>query len=280
MDEARALQLIDEIDESLNELLEKHFFNPEIFIILDDVDADRREIDAARSKLSEAVWVRLHSIASSVYSGTMRRGDVSSFYDVVSRLGMHHTKVMIILLGFHQLANRDREVEVIFARSFATSVMASILAFQMGFRESSAQRAELGGLFLEIGRQMIVLYKNTINPDSPEIDDAFIETYHPSLAIKIINRFSLPDFLETIVQDQTVILEENAVSLPGVVYLAWDMVRASFQKYGNRLVIRCQEPKPGTDVSRNLEAIIRNKFRAASLDNHLILQRVPRLHTI
>jgi hypothetical protein len=280
MDEARAFQLIDEIDANLNEMVQNHFFNPEIFVTLDNVDAGRHEIDSAREKISEAVWLRLQSIASSVYSGNLRRGDVSSFYDVVSRLGMHHTKIMIILLGFHQFGSKDRDLEVIFARSFATSVMANMLAFQMGFREGSAQRAELGGLFLEIGRQMMVTYKKTSDPESAEIDDAFIEAYHPYLAVKIIKRFSLPDYLQTIVLAQTVILEENALSLPGVVYLARDMVRASFQKYGNRLVIRCQTPRPGTDVSRTLEALIRDKFHAAGLDKHLILLRVPRIHNL
>jgi hypothetical protein len=54
----------------------------------------------------------------------------------------------------------------------------------------------------------------------------------------------------------------------------------SFRKYSNRLVLRCQTPRPGTDVSRTLEAIIRDKFKAAGLDNYLILLRVPRIHDL
>ena len=115
MDDSRAFELIDQIDANLNEMVQCHFFNPEIFTTLDNVDASRHEIDSARGKIDEAVWLRLQGIAGSVYSGNLRRGEVSSLYDVVSRLGMHHTKVMIILLAFHQLANRDRDVEIIFA---------------------------------------------------------------------------------------------------------------------------------------------------------------------
>jgi len=280
MDETRAFQLIDEVDTNLTGILQDHFFNPEVFTTLDNTDAGRREIDAARGKISEAVWLRLQGIASSVYSGNLRRGEVSSLYDVVSRLGIHQTKVMIVLLGFQQIGNKDRDMEIIFNRSFATSIMANILALQMGFREESAQRAELGGLFLDIGRQIMVLYRKTDHPGFPEIDEAFIETYHPYLAMKIIKRFSLPDYLQTLVLAQTVILEENAVSLTGVVYLARDMVRASFQKYGNRLVIRCETPKPGSDERRTLEAIIRDKFHAAGLDDYLIILRVPRTHEL
>jgi len=278
MDETRAFQLIDEIDTNLTGILQDHFCNPEVFTTLDNADAGRREIDSARGKISEAVWLRLQNIAGSVYSGNLRRGEVSSLYDVVSRLGIHQTKVMIMLLGFQQFGSKDRELEIIFIRSFATSVMANILALQMGFREASAQRAELGGLFLEIGRQMMLLYKKTSHPGSSEVDDAFIEAYHPYLAMKIIQRFSLPDYLQTIALAQTVILEENAVSLSGVVYLARDMVRASFQKYGNRLVIRCEAPRPGTDESRTLQAVIRDKFHAAGFDDHLIILRIPRAH--
>ncbi|HPJ97413.1 MAG TPA: HDOD domain-containing protein, partial [Syntrophales bacterium] len=199
MDDTRAFQLIDEIDAKLTELTQNQFLNPEIFAVLDNVEADRRAIDAARGKIGEALWLRLQDIAGSVYAGNIRRGEVASFYDVVSRLGTHQTKVMIMQLGFHQSANRDPEAERLFARSFATSVMAGVLAWQMGFRENSAQRAELGGLFLEIGRQMMTSYKKTIAPGSGEIDDAFIDTYHPYLAAKIVKRFTLPDYLQTIV---------------------------------------------------------------------------------
>jgi hypothetical protein len=150
----------------------------------------------------------------------------------------------------------------------------------MGYPENAIQRAELGGLYLETGRQMMVLYRKNQPQASTEIDDAFIDTYHPYLAVKAIKRFSLPDYLQTIVLAQTVILEENAISLPGVVYLARDMVLTSFRKYSNRLVLRCQTPRPGTDVSRTLEAIIRDKFKAAGLDHYLILLRVPRIHEL
>jgi len=280
MDDIRAFQLIDEIDEQLPKLVKDQTFNPEILNILDNLDADRRDIDAIPWKIGKAVWLRIQDIAAATYSGNLRQGTVSSFYDMVTRLGMHQTKVMIMQLGFHQSADRDPQLERLFARSFATSIMAGVLAFQMGYPEAAIQRAELGGLYLETGRQMMVLYRQNNIHTSTEIDDVFIDTYHPYLAAKIVKRFALPDYLQTIVLAQTVILEENAISLPGVVYLARDMVLASFRKYGNRLVLRCQTPRPGTDVSRTLEAIIRDKFHAAGLDQYLIILRVPRIHEL
>ncbi len=278
MDDIRAFQLIDEIDKQLPELVKDQSFNPDVLNILDDLDADRRAIETIPAQIGEAVWLRIQEIAAAMYSGNLRQGAATSFYDIVTRLGMYQTKVMIMQLRIHQSADRDPQMERLLARSFATSIMAGVLALQMGFSENAIQRAELGGLYLEIGRQMMVLYRKRHAHASAEIDDTFIDAYHPYLAVKLIRRFSLPDYLQTIVLAQTVILEENAVSLAGMIYLARDMVLTSFRKYGNRLVLRCQTPRPGTDVSRTLEAIIRDKFHAAGLDQYLIILRVPRIH--
>lgn len=277
MEETRAFELIETIDKYLTTLLSKTFLNPEIFSVLDDVNIGRQELNQVQKKMNEIVWIRLQNIASAAYSGNLRHGEVLSFYDVVSRLGIQNTKVLIMMIGMQQSSPADRDVENVFARNFSTSVMASILAKQCGFRDRSIQRAELGGLFLGIGRLAMTLYRKTMTNESKEINDAFIDTYHRFLAVKIIKRFALPDFLMPIILTKTVLFEENVISLPGVVYLARDMVRSSFQKYGNRLIIRCTIPRPETDVSRTIEAIIRDKFRTAGLEKYLVILRVPQL---
>jgi hypothetical protein len=275
MEETRAFQLIEAIDKYLTTLSNNTFFDPDVFSILDDANIGRRELNQVQKKINEIVWLRLQSIASAVYSGNLRRGEVSSFYDVVSRLGTQKTKVLIMMIGIQQSPLADHEVKNVFARNFSTSVMANILAQQCGFRDESVQRAELGGLFMGIGRLAISLYKKDRIDESKEIDNTFIDTYHRFLAVKIISRFALPHFLKPIILTKSVLLEENVISLPGVVYLARDMVRSSFQKYGNRLIIRCTIPRPETDVSRTLEAIIRDKFLTAGLEKYLVILRVP-----
>jgi len=242
------------------------------------VNASRKDIELIRNKISDEIWLRLQGIASSVYFGSLRRGDVSSFHDVVTRLGMYQTKAMIITLALYHYGGNEKDVEIIFARCYATSVMAHILAIQMGFTEEVAWRAELGGLLLEIGKKMMVVYKKTSDHKSEEIDDDFIESYHPYLGDRIIKRYSLPDYLGSIILARQVILEENIISLPGVVYLAYDTICTSFDKYDNRLVIKCQTPMPTTDVSRTLEAIIQDKFRAVGLEQYLHIFRIPRIY--
>lgn len=277
MEETRAFHLIETIDEYLTTLSKKAFFDPEILSMLDDVNIGRRELNQVQRKMNEIVWLRLQSIASATYSGNMRQGEVSSFYDVVSRLGIEKTKVLIMMIGIQQASPTDRDVESVFARNFSTSVMANILAQQYGFRDRSVQRAELGGLFLGIGRLAMTFYRKTMANEAKEINDAFIDTYHRFLAVKIIKRFALPDFLTSIILAKTVLFEDNALSLPGIVYLARDMVRSSFLKYGNRLIVRCTIPRPDTDVSRTIEAIIRDKFRTAGLEKYLVVLRVTPL---
>ncbi|HYA13250.1 MAG TPA: HDOD domain-containing protein [Syntrophales bacterium] len=280
MEVDRAFQLIDKIETTMADSIDSRFFHPVVFTTLDNVNASRKEIDLLRDKIGDDIWMRLQGIAGSVYFGSLRRGEVSSFYDVVTRLGMDQTKAMIVALALYQYGRNEKDVEVIFARCYATAVMAQMLALQMGFREDAAGRAELGGLLLEIGKKMMVVYRKTFDHKSEEIDDDFIESYHAYLGERIVKRYAMPDYLRSIILARQVILEENIVSLPGVVYLAYDTVCVSFRKYDNRLVLKCQTPRPGTDVSRTLEAIIQDKFRALGLEQYLHIFRIPKIYDL
>jgi hypothetical protein len=215
-----------------------------------------------------------------VYVGTLRRGHVGSFYDVVNCLGMHRTKALILVLAHHHAGLADPEVETIFARSYATAVMAEILAGQMGFREDSIRKAELCGFFLEIGRKFLVIYNRKFAGESGTLDDEFIETYHPYLADKIVSRYCLPEYVRTALLARNLIVEEDTLSLAGIVHLAHDTVQASFRKNSNRLVLKCQVPRPGTDVTRTLEAIVTEKFKAVGLENYLHVIRIPRIQDL
>ena len=181
---------------------------------------------------------------------------------------------------FYNHGKHDHEVETVFARSFATSVMATILASQVGFREDALRKAELCGLFMEIGRSVMVLYKKMYSDGEERLDDDFIDTYHPYLGDRIVKRYELPDYIRTVILARNLILEENSISLVGIVQMAHNTVTASFQKYNNMLVIKCQVPRPATDVTRTLEAILTEKFSAIGLKNYLYIIRIPRLYDL
>lgn len=280
VDVDEAFRLIDAIDDTLARKVLAASISPEVFSTLDDINAGRREIEGIEFKINEAIRLRLKAIASSVYIGSLRRGNVGSFYDVINCLGMHRTKALIIVLTNQHAGLTDPEVEAIFARSYATSVMAEILAGQMGFREDGIKKAELCGFFLEIGRKFLVIYNRKFAGENEKLDNEFIETYHPYLADKIVARYCLPEYVRTALLARNLIVEENHVSLAGIVHLAHDTVEASFRKNNNRLVLKCQVPRPGTDVTRTLEAIVMEKFKAVGLENYLHVIRIPRLQDL
>jgi hypothetical protein len=280
MDVDEAFRLIDRIDEVMAKKIQFASVPPDVFRTLDDVNASRREIEQIEPKLNESVNLRLKAIASSVYIGTLRRGDISSFYDVVNCLGTNRTKALLFMLSNDCQGIMDEEVETIFARSYATAVMAEILANQTGFREDGIRKAELCGLFLEVGRRFMVIYKKLYPGDAEKMDEDFIETYHAYLADKIVGRYSLPDYVRSVILSRNLILEENHVSLAGLVYLAHDTVQTSFRKNNNKLVIKCQIPRPATDVTRTLEAIVTEKFKVVGLEKYLHIIRIPRIHDL
>jgi hypothetical protein len=280
MDVDEAFRLIDRIDEVMAKKIQFASVPPDVFRTLDDVNASRREIEQIEPKLNESVNLRLKAIASSVYIGTLRRGDISSFYDVVNCLGTNRTKALLFMLSNYCQGIMDEEVETIFARSYATAVMAEILTNQTGFREDGIRKAELCGLFLEVGRRFMVIYKKLYPGDAEKMDEDFIETYHAYLGDKIVGRYSLPDYVRSVILARNLILEENHVSLAGLVYLAHDTVQTSFRKNNNKLVIKCQIPRPATDVTRTLEAIVTEKFKVVGLEKYLHIIRIPRIHDL
>ena len=276
----QALALIEKIDRTMA----GHFFGAnipaDVFQSLDDPNLGRQDLELIGFKLGDDLCLKLTAIANSVYLGTLRRGSVDSFYDVVNCLGMEKAKALIIMLTRHIHGQTDPDMEVIFARSYATSILAMLLAGQMGLREDVIKKAELCGLYLEIGRKMMILYRKDFPEDAAILSNGFIDSYHPYLGEKIVKRYGLPDYVRQVILARNLILEENHLSPAGIVYMAYDTVHNSFQKFQNRLVLKCQIPRPATDVTRTLEAIITEKFRAVGLEKYLHIIKIPKLYDL
>lgn len=280
MDIGLALAFIEKIDLVLAKQLLGPNLSADILRELDTPDVGKQALDTIGLKLGEELCLKLTAIANSIYLGTLRRGNVDSFYEVVNCLGTEKTKALIIMLTRHMDGRVDPDMEAIFARSYATSIMAMILAGQTGLREDVIKRAELCGLYLEIGRKFMILYKKMFPKESDPLTDGFIALYHPYLGEKIVRRYGLPEYVRQVILARNVLLEENHISLAGIVYIAHDTVRNSFQKFHNRLVLKCEVPRPGTDVTRTLEAIITEKFRALGLEKYLHIIKVPKLYDL
>ncbi|MEN6330754.1 MAG: HDOD domain-containing protein [Smithella sp.] len=245
-------------------------FSPEVLDVLDNVEAGSQEIEMIKLKISNEILMLVFSIANSAYYKNIRKGKISSFYEVVTSLGMHHVKVMIIILALKILARDDKEMEIIFIRSVVSAVFGKILAQQFGMREDNARRVELGGLFSEIGTMTILLYKKLHASHDERIDETFVKKYHPYLAERLIEQFSLPDYLKQVVFSQSIVLEEDYITISGITRLAIDFVAESFYKFHNQLVVEDLSPTVSShDEAVSLAKIIEHQFDAVGLGKYL-----------
>jgi hypothetical protein len=272
MDSDEVVDLLDMIEEKMMDKMTLGF-SPEVLGVLDNVEASNSEIELLKVRIGNEILMRVFNIANSAYYGSLRKGSIYTFYEVVTRLGMNHTKALIIIFALQIMARDDKEIEIIFARSYASSVLGKILALQFGMREDNAKRVELGGLFSEVGKMIIVLYKKLHAADDERIDEAFIKKYHPYLSERIIEKFVLPDYLKQMVFADSVVVEANYLTTSGMAQLAVNVVSASFSKFGNRLVIEALPLPAGQDQNLSLDAIMEEQFNAVGLGKYLRIIR-------
>lgn len=268
MQQEDILSLLDVIEQKMLDA-ETLGFSPDVLAILDNVEASNNEIEMMKFRIGQEILMKIFNVANSAYYGSLKKGAIHTFYEVVTRLGMSHTKALIIILAQQFLARDDEKVETIFARSFAASIIGKILAQQMGLREDMAKKVELGGLFSEIGRMILLVYKKLHAPDDERIDEIFIEKYSPYLTERIIEVFALPDYLKAMIFQEGLVVEANYITLSGITRLAVQFVHASFSKHGNHLVLEPLALPPGHDQIVSLDHIIQDQFNAVGLGKYL-----------
>jgi hypothetical protein len=244
-------------------------FDPLVLSLLDDPNASQKDIENLKVKLGPDIFNHLFGIANSAYHGSLKAGKVQHFFDVVTRLGMEHTKVVILMFAMQRLVRGVMEAELLYAKSFASSVVGRILARGLGFRDDAARKVELGCLLFHFGFLMMLVYRNRYQDGEVRIDDVFIGQYQFCLTERIINRFQLPDYLLEMVNTRSLDLERLGISLSGVVRVAVDVVEMSFRQFDNRLVIQSPKVSPREEASVSLGIIIEEQFAAAGLRKYL-----------
>ena len=278
MDTDKAHQILLDIEDKILNRVNLGF-DPEVLDLLNNPDASERQIELLKAKIGDEILAKLFSVANSVYYGQLKRGPVDTFYKVVSRLGMDFARVLIIFLAFAALS-KDKEVKIIFAKSFATSLLGGrILAKEFGLRDNDAKKVELGGLLLEIGKIIIAIYRSLYNDDyeQAEIEEDFISQYHSLLGLKIVDKFKLPEFLKDMISTECLTLETELISLSGIVIVAYSIVDSSFRRFGNKLVIASPMPDPNGTVVHTIGAVVEETFRAVGLAGYIeiIRQSLP-----
>jgi HD-like signal output (HDOD) protein len=276
MDAEKVNQIILDIeDKILNNV--KLGFDPDVLAVLSNPDANESEIELLKSKIGDEILARIFGIANSIHFGHLRRGTVDTFYKVVSRLGMDFARVLIIFLSFAALS-KDREVKNICAKNFATSIIGSrILAKDFGLRDSDIRRVEIGGLLFEIGRIIIALYRSLYKDDyeQAQIGEDFVTQYQSYFGTKIVEKFSLPDFVKDIISTKGLSLETEFISLSGIVIVACSIVELSFRRFNNKLVLFSPMPDPEGMIVHTTGAVIEETFKAVGLGGYIEIIRPP-----
>lgn len=250
-------------------------FDPSILLVLDNVEIGQREIENLKSRLGPAIFTYLFNIANSAYHGSLKMGSVQHFYDVVARLGMQYTKVLILQYAVHSLARGGREAEIVYAKSFAASVVGRIMARGMGFKDEEARRVELACLLSSLGVLMMIVYRHRYQEGDLVLSDEFIEQNHPFLTERIIRRFGLPEYLNEMLLSNCLTLGRMDLALPSVVKLAIATVEWSFRTMDNKLVLRSSYATLEDRFSPSLAGIIEDKFAAVGLKKYLSILSAP-----
>jgi hypothetical protein len=250
-------------------------FDSEVLSVLDDPNASQKEIEDLKVKLGPDLFNHLFSIANSAYHGSLKMGRVRHFFDVVTRLGMEHTKVAILMFAMHRLARGDMEAELLYVKSFAASVIGRILARGLGFNDDSARKVELGSLFFHFGFLMMLVYRSRHQDQVFHIDDDFIQRHQLFLTERIITRFNLPDYLLEMIMTRCLSIDRMGVKLSGVVQMAIAIVERSFQQFNNRLVVKSPMSSSDDGGSITLGFIIEEQFSAAGLRQYLQIVTQP-----
>ena len=240
-------------------------FDPSVLIVLDNEDAHQQDIERIKFRIKENIVARLMARANSVVMfGKIKSGDAGSFTKVVLRMGMKTAKIYILALALFLL---DPALEPLAARSFSRAILGHLLAEELGFKSTMAERVEMGGLLLEIGRIPAILYEIK---ESITLDERFTSTYHPLLGLIILRKYELPDYLEETLLHNHLSFLHRSLSPRGVIGLADLVVKDSFSRHGKFIF---ESPLPDATIESTLGSSIIDQFSAIGYRKYVELRR-------
>jgi HDOD domain len=263
--EKRELILLQEIESTVYRNLHPGF-DRRALEILDNEDATAEEINSLQSMLDKEIVASLFKIGASVFHSRLQMGEVVTFNDLILCIGMWPAKIYVLSLSLFSL-DKGPEFRELFAKSVGTSALARALMGIGNYQDEEIKKAQLGGLFAEVGKVIMLLYKKAMGNDS--LTPEYIEKYYSYFSGKIIEDFWMPSFLKDIISyGDNVVFDENTFILPSIVYLARAEVAKSFRKYG-RLRIGSLMRGPDDPFANTPVAEIKTFFDILSLTNYL-----------
>jgi hypothetical protein len=216
-------------------------FDPGILKVLDDPESSEKDREEIKQKLSQEIVAHLMQLANSAYLGKITVGKLASFAAVILRLGTIYVKIFITGFGLLALA-KDERSKTILAKSFSAAVVGKLLAEQMNWQKEYVQQVEVCCLFSEIGKVLLYLYEKM--QDEPLSAD-FIERYHLLMALKIAEKFELPEYIgksiSCVFGETSLNYTHHSLSTEGVVMMAYATVNYIFSRE-RCLVVRSPMP--------------------------------------
>jgi len=256
--------VLEEIEASIENI--NLGFDIDVLAILDDEEAASAKIEGLKDQLGDVIAARLFSLANSVYYGGIRSGNITRFIDVVIRLGSDMVKSTAIFLALLGFTKSDRLKEV-FALNFATSKIAEVIANQIGLPNSKKSIVSLGGLFVEMGKVIMLLYAEK---EEKILDEVFIEEHHHYIAGQLIEKWELPHSLKKIVcHPYFTFVKRDSLALSAIVDMAHHVVSRSFCEHG-KLIIQSSMPDPeGILYTFTIGALLQDQFDFMGLGSYL-----------
>lgn len=254
------LDLLRDIETQVIEKMDLGF-SPEVIAILDNEDARQEDIEKIKLKLRPDVLNRLIGRANLVsHLGKAKGAEAQSFLNVVMRLGMKPAKVYILAFTLYF---SSPDLEELAARGFSRAIIGKALARQLGLNALDQDRVELGALLLEMGKIPILLYEKR---KTQKLSVDFVSRCHPYLGIRMVEKFSLPDYLAGVILNEHLTIDPNGFPALAVVDLAHGVVERSYRRNG-KLVIQSRETWNPSES--NLLTSITHAFQVIGLRKYL-----------
>jgi hypothetical protein len=241
-------------------------FDPEVLKILDDPESTEKEREEIKKKISQEIASHLIQLANSAYLGKISLGKIASFATVILRLGTLYVKIFIIAFALLALA-KDERSKILLAKSFSAAVVGKLLAEQLNWQKEYVQQVEICCLFLEIGKVLLFLYETTqVEP----LAEDFVERYHLLMALKITEKFELPEYIglsvSSVFGDASLGYAHDSLSTEGVVMMAYATVNYIFSRE-HCLVIRSPMPATTDVFAKTPGKAIYNYLSSLALSN-------------
>jgi hypothetical protein len=273
--EASDVEVLNRIEEMILKDMELGF-DPRALEILDDENASAQRINDIRQLISNDILSALFQIGSSFHYHKVKAGGASVFNELIMRLGTAYAKILILALALFS-AVKDEKMKQLSARCFATSLLSGLFAQERKWKDRLIREAELMGLFIEIGKVIMLLYNHRLGelcPDVQPCDELFLERYNTYFGKKIVGKFGLPEFLYGVLDHPDYLsFDDESVTVPGLVFSTYCHVERSFRRHG-KFVIQSVMPNDDGNPPATIGTFVQERFNAVGIGGYVDIKPV------